>query len=88
MYFSQASDDFGYFPTSYATPIGGELMGAPLTPTAAQDLRAFIIEHGISAVLADTLHSGAWLGMLAKLRLRPASADGALLYRIPTDWRG
>jgi hypothetical protein len=89
MYFRLASGRFRYPPASYPQQIANELMGrAALTPNAPSLLRSFIVSERISDVVADPAQSEAWLGVLARLGLRPVSVGGVLLYRIPSAWSG
>ena len=88
MYFRLASGSFGYTPPSYPEPIAYELtQQMPLTANAPSLLRSFIATERVSAVVADPVHSGPWLGVLARLGLHPVSAGGVLVYRIPRGWR-
>jgi len=87
MYFRLASAHFRFAPASYPQEIANELMEqAAVTSNAASLLRSFIISERVSAVIADPSQSGPWLGVLARLGLRPLSIGGVLLYRIPPTW--
>jgi hypothetical protein len=87
MYFRLASGSFGYVPASYRTTIEHELLGHAITADAPSLLRSFILAERVSVVVADPPHSRPWLGVLGRLGLRPVSAGGVLVYRIPTAWQ-
>lgn len=83
MYFRLASGYFGSTPAEYARdPIVQQLQSGVPRASAPAQLRAFLALHHVSAVVADPQLSGAWLGVLAKLGLRPIQVGGILLYRV------
>lgn len=87
MYFRMASGHFGTPPGDYwSQPIVRALYANAPGRAAASELRSFIIQKHVSAIVANERHAKAWLGVLARLRLKPVRAGGVLVYRVPASW--
>ena len=83
LYFRLASGRFPQPPSTYPRAITLELMGkSPMTADAPALLRAFMTRLRVAAVIADPRAAGPWLGVLARLGLRPITVGGILLYRL------
>ena len=96
MYFRMASGHFGVIPTLYAEeqPIVGELRGLPFDPFVASELRAFLAEHNVGAVIIEQHQSqlslaspARWRAVLGRLGLAPITVGGVLLYQVPVAMR-
>jgi hypothetical protein len=84
MYFRLASGDF-YVPLDYwADPFVQEAIGnLPFTAPVAQ-LRSFIAQHHVSAIVVEADDAGPWPDVIARLGLSEVRVGGVLLFRVPS----
>jgi hypothetical protein len=68
-------------------PIVSFFFGAIDLAEADEHLKAFVAEHGISAIVVDLddPHLNSWLPVLGALQIAPVSDGGVWVYEIPKD---
>ena len=89
--FQIAGGGLGTFPASYTRyPTFLTLLSGRLTPDYAAQLRAFVADKGVTAVVISKRQvTPQWLKLFASLGVRPVDTGGVLFYRIRgTDPRG
>jgi hypothetical protein len=93
----QANADFdfklaaGYagnpFPRSYSRyPIWNAFISGKLPRDYPRELRRFVRDKGVTAIVVDKRHTGPWRRLFGSLGVRPQDTGGVLLYRL--DSRG
>ena len=71
------------FPPSYSRyPTWGTLVGGRLSPGYARDLRRFVRDKGVTAIVVDKREPGPWRRLFGSLGVRPLDTGGVLLYRL------
>ena len=76
------------FPPSYSRyPIWNTLLGAPLAPDYPAQLRRFVRDKGVTAIVVDKRAPGPWTKLFGSLGVRPLDAGGVLFYRLPARLR-
>ncbi len=71
------------FPPSYTRyPTWNTLLTGHLTSDYAAQLRRFVHDKGVTAVVVDETVQGPWRTLFGSLGVRPASIGGVLLYRL------
>jgi hypothetical protein len=81
--FKLAAGYLGAFPESYTRyPIWQTLLSGQLIPGYEAELRRFIRDKGVTAVLVDAGAGEPWDELFGTLGVRPRQAGGMLLYRL------
>jgi hypothetical protein len=76
------------FPPSYSRyPTWNTLLNGRLTPDYAPELRRFIRDKGVTAIVVDKRARGPWARLFGSLGVRPLDTGGVLLYRLPDRLR-
>jgi hypothetical protein len=71
------------FPPSYTRyPTWNTLLTGRLTGDSAAQLRRFVHDKGVTAVVVDETVPGPWRTLFGSLGVRPVSVGGVLLYRL------
>jgi hypothetical protein len=82
--FTLASGYAGAYPRSYyRLPTWHTLLTGVLTPDYASQLRRFVSEKGVTAIVVDERVPGPWRKLFGSLSVRPIETGGVLLYRLP-----
>jgi hypothetical protein len=72
------------FPPSYARyPTWNTLLSGRLTPDYAAQLRRFVRDKGVTAIVVDKRAPGPWIRLFGSLHVRPVDTGGVLFYRLP-----
>ncbi len=68
-------------------PVVNFLVGSPDLPEPDLQLKAFVANLGITAIVVDAIdsHAPQWKQLLSNLDVKPQEVGGVLLYRIPPD---
>ena len=68
-------------------PVVNLLVGSPDLPEPELQLKAFVANLGITAIVVDAsdARTPQWTRLLANLNVEPQAVGGVLLYRIPPD---
>jgi hypothetical protein len=81
--FKLAAGYLGAFPESYARyPIWQTLLSGRLIPDYEAELRRFVRDKGVTAVLVQAGAGEPWAQLFGSLGVRPRQAGGMLLYRL------
>jgi len=81
MYFRLAVARLGVIPPEFATlPILNEFQTGIILPHFADELKAFLSVHPVSAIIVDTSSPGSWPELLASIGLKATRADDVILY--------
>jgi hypothetical protein len=81
--FRLASGYVGAFPASYERyPTWQTLLTGRLGPNYATELRRFVHDKGVTAVLVQPVDEPVWRKLFGTLGVRPQAAGGMLLYRL------
>lgn len=73
------------FPPSYAQyPTWNTLLTGRLTPDYAAQLRRFIADKRVTAIVVDRTVPGPWTTLFGSLGVKPVATGGVLLYRLPS----
>lgn len=81
--FRMAGGYVGAFPESYLRyPTWHTLLSGRLTPGYAAELRRFVRDKGVTAVLVDETRPGPWRQLFGTLGVQPRRAGGVLVYRL------
>ena len=71
------------FPPSYTRyPTWNTLLTGRLTPDYAAQLRRFVRDKGVTAIVVDQTVPGPWRTLFGSLGVRPVSTGGVLVYRL------
>jgi hypothetical protein len=71
------------FPPSYARyPTWNTLLTGRLTPDYALQLRRFVRDKRVTAIVVDKRHTGPWTQLFGTLGVRPLDSGGVLFYRL------
>jgi hypothetical protein len=81
--FKLAAGYLGAFPESYTRyPIWDTLLSGQLIPGYEVELRRFVRDKGVTAVLVEERAPGPWDELFGTLGVRPRRTGGMLLYRL------
>jgi hypothetical protein len=84
MYFRMAGGNSAIMPRDYeAWPIVNAFLTKTLIPDPTDQLKAFCVAHGVTAIVAEAAHSDLWMPVLASLDSAPRTAAGMIVYRVP-----
>jgi hypothetical protein len=71
------------FPPSYSRyPIWRTFLSGQLTPSYARELRRFVRDKGVTAIVVDNRSPGPWVELFGTLGVRPLDTGGVLFYRV------
>ena len=81
--FGLAGGYLGAFPESYSRyPTFNTVLSGRLTPDANAQLRRFVRDKGVTAIVVDERTPGPWRRLFGSLGVRPAQQQGVLVYRL------
>jgi hypothetical protein len=81
--FKLAAGYAGVYPASYTRfPTWNTLLTGVLTPDYALQLRRFVADKGVTAIVVDKRYPGPWRRLFGTLGVHPLDLGGVLLYRL------
>jgi hypothetical protein len=79
----------GAFPDSYSRyPIWAALLGGPLPPNPARELRRLVRDKGATAIIVDRTQTPRWRPLVETLGVHVVQTGGVFLYRLAPPPRG
>jgi hypothetical protein len=81
--FRMAGGYFSYTPASFETDPTVRALLAGQVPTSARQLRAFVRDHRVRAVMVDPQYPGAWEALFSMLGVTPVASGGMMVARLP-----
>jgi hypothetical protein len=84
--FALAGGYAGAYPASYMRfPTWNTLLTGILTPDYASQLRRFVADKGVTAIVVDKHYPGPWKKLFGSLSVPSLDTGGVLLYRLPSN---
>jgi len=84
IYFRMAGGYTGVMPPEFESwPIVDAMYAGVYLPDAENQLKAFLANHDVSAVIVSDNEKDAWRPLLSTLGVTPVSVGGVALYKIP-----
>jgi hypothetical protein len=84
IYFRMAGGYTGVMPPEFESwPIVDAMYAGVYLPDAGDQLKAFLANHDVSAVIVSDNEENAWRPLLSTLGVTPVSVGGVTLYKIP-----
>ena len=84
MYFRMAGGYTGVMPPEFESwPIVDAIYAGVYLPDADNQLKAFLANHGVSAIIVSDQEQDAWRPLLSTFGVTPVEVGGVALYKIP-----